>query len=68
MEPFIELYLYTWVPRDSEVHVLFQCRIGLKLFLRLADTLCEGTTKFEIFLNWFSTFFGLIEFSRDITQ
>jgi hypothetical protein len=27
----------------------------------------EGSTKFEIFLGWFGTFFGLIDFPRDIT-
>jgi hypothetical protein len=37
-----------------------KCRIGLKLFLRLANALCEATAKFEIFPNWFGTFFGLM--------
>jgi hypothetical protein len=27
--------------------------------------MCEATTKFEIFLNWFDTFFSLIDFPRD---
>ena len=34
----------------------FRCRIGLKLFLRLAHATCEGTTKFGIFRRRFATF------------
>ena len=34
----------------------FRCCIGLKLFLRLALTTCEGNTKFGIFQRWFATF------------
>jgi hypothetical protein len=45
-----------------------KCRIGLKLFLRLANALCEATAKFEIFPNWFGTFSGLIEFPHDFTR
>jgi hypothetical protein len=45
----------------------FHCHIGFKLFLRLARATGEGSTKFGIFLGWFGTFFGLIDFSRDIT-
>ena len=40
----------------------FRCRIGLKLFLRLACAMGKGTTKFGIFLRWFGTFSYLIEF------
>jgi hypothetical protein len=45
----------------------FHCHIGFKLFLRLARATGEGSTKFGIFLGWFGTFFGLIDFSRNIT-
>jgi hypothetical protein len=44
----------------------FHCHIGLKLFLRLVRVTGEGSTKFEIFQEWFGTFFGLIDFSHDI--
>jgi hypothetical protein len=47
---------------------VFRCRIGLKLFLKLARAMDEGTTKFGIFLRWFGTFSGLIEFLRDVTD
>jgi hypothetical protein len=45
----------------------FYCHICLKLFLRLTRVTGEGSTKFEIFLGWFGTFFGLINFLRGIT-
>jgi hypothetical protein len=44
----------------------FHCHICLKLFLRLTRVTGEGSIKFEIFLGWFGTFFGLINFLRDI--
>ena len=44
------------------------CRIGLKLFLRLAHATGEGNTKFGMFRRWFVTFCGLIEFPRDVTE
>jgi hypothetical protein len=45
----------------------FQCHIDLKLFLRLARATGKGSSKFGIFLGWFGTFFGLIDFPRDVT-
>ena len=47
---------------------VFRCRIGLKLFLRLAHATGEETTKFGIFLRWFGTFCCLIEFSHDVSD
>ena len=39
----------------------------MKLSLKTSNSLCVATTKFEIFLRWFGTFFTLIEFSREFT-
>jgi hypothetical protein len=56
------------------IHVLcnknskFQCRIGLKLFLRVPRAMGDETTKFGIFLRSFATFSGLIKFPRDVTD
>jgi hypothetical protein len=45
----------------------FRCHIDLKLFLSLARATGEETTKFRIFLGWFGTFSGLIDFPHDVT-
>jgi hypothetical protein len=44
------------------------CDPELNLILRLARAIGEGNTKFEIFLRWFGTFSGLIEFPHDVTE
>jgi hypothetical protein len=67
-EPFHRTMIIQIGSQDLCGLYTFRCRIGLKLFLRLARAMGDGNTEFGIFQRWFATFYGLIEFLRDVTE